>query len=317
MKKIDIQIEELNDNNIKYRMKYSKLEDDDSKSYYAKMLKDLKKIYNGNLINMDYEDITEFLLEFNKHSDKKFLFIKLDNKVIGEVYLYECDNNTYFNILIDTEYRNNGYGKKAMKALYDYVFSKNYKKLVFETMSDYDEIASFFIKCGFIVECEYESGYRILIFTDDMYNRITISKPDIKDRYEYFEYLKEYKKSKLPKKFDKLVNNKNYSYYFYKKDEYVIGYAKVAKKNNRLFNPIYIEIHPQYRNEGYGTRFLNAIIKEKLSDEEIWDSYEPLKIKVHYKNIPAIKMLSKTTNKVIPEYVFMNKIVFEYGINNY
>ncbi len=281
----------------------SKLKDKDSLNFYKKMEDDFNYIYNKNLINMnDKNDKCNFACFFVNNEKYQFFIIKLGEKVIGELYTYESAGGTYFNILLKPENRNKGYGKKAIDELKNVAFLykmslKNTQTLIFDTFKNLDDIGEFIIKCGFEIDAEFGSGTRRLKFTEEMYNSLILKDFNNVSKEQYEEYIVNNEDTKFPNTFSKFENllnkDKNYNYLFWYKKNKIIGIGKYLKKNKLYKNCIWLEIHPKYRREGYGTMFLNNILLHLVDHKKFGLNYSTISIIIKFNDYISRRLIKK------------------------
>lgn len=302
-------IEDLND-----RLEISKLKDSGAKYYFDYLEKNLK-------IKADDYKVTDLikLASIFLSISGEAVYFKIKHyknakdevgEVIGEIYF--CDN--MFGIFIKKEYRNMGYGKKAIKKFYNHVFLynseiKNCNFLKIYLKKEDVKLEKFFKEYGFELETEFDNGEKIYIFTKYKYYGIDIydvCESDYDDFKKYINsFLKCMEKSKFHGKFKKMIKkNKilNYQYVFLKKGNKIIGCGYYKKTDIFIGNFAYVEVHRDYRNSGYGQMFMRLLWK-KLP-------FKSIRLICSYKNWEAIEFIQRLNPDDV--YCICGKMIFKF-----
>lgn len=74
--------------------------------------------------------------------------------------------------------------------------------------------------------------------------------------------------SKTDQEYYELVNKPKFQYYLLEESN-VIGRATLSKRGNNFIDIQYVLIEKEFRNKGYGTKFLQMLEDEIMNDEQI------------------------------------------------
>ncbi len=124
MKKVYFQVPTIND--LRYRRKW--LSDAKTMAYNAGLELDIHGYdKNTGTININDEELVNWYNKWiNKEPSRYYAYIYIeDNKPIGEIYYYPENGSYSMGILIDNEYRGQGYSLPALFELERIAFEKN------------------------------------------------------------------------------------------------------------------------------------------------------------------------------------------------
>ena len=99
------------------------------------------------------DDLKSYLINTLKNSSEIILVIEIDNKIIGYAaiqYKGKLEKYLWINeIIIDSDYRNKGYGKKLIDEINLFAFKNNCKRIELNCWSFNEEALKFYEKIGF------------------------------------------------------------------------------------------------------------------------------------------------------------------------
>lgn len=114
-------------------------------------------VYNklGNELNSDFNVLFDLNKALNNKYNKIYVY-ELNKQIIGFIHvLISFDSADIINIIIDEEYRHNGYAKKLIEHT---IISNNLKELNIEVRKSNDAV-NFYLKLGFKIIREIPNYY--------------------------------------------------------------------------------------------------------------------------------------------------------------
>ena len=117
-----------------------------------------EEIYNhlGNLLNNDFTSLFDLKKELDNKYNKIYVY-ELNNKVIGFIHILISFNSAdIINIVINEDYRNNGYGKE----LIDYAIKDNDLKELNIEVRKSNKAVNFYLNNDFKIIREIPNYYQ-------------------------------------------------------------------------------------------------------------------------------------------------------------
>jgi ribosomal protein S18 acetylase RimI-like enzyme len=116
---------------------------------------------NHDAFNMDYDVSSEIINEFFNSSRRNLYSIKLKNKILGMIGVYDEPSRKYiYGFCIDPEYQKQGIGKYVLQKIVDKLKTGK-KEIVLEVQTNNRHALQVYESAGFSIEAEFKYSREI------------------------------------------------------------------------------------------------------------------------------------------------------------